>query len=154
MEVSPLATQSDLKMLTCHSSNCKLVYYHDLLIESLLDKGQFGAVYKGIWQDVSIAIKELDDSTDPKEFAEEVWLMNQLDHPNIVKFVGACNAPKFCILMEFIEGGSLYRYLHVDKKQLETEVMTSLLSDIAKGLSYLHEQKVLHRDLKSKVCSR
>ena len=153
MEVSPLATPSQLSMLTSHNSNCKLVYYHDLLIENLLDKGQFGAVYKGIWQDVSIAIKELDDSTDPKEFTEEVWLMSQLDHPNIVKFVGACSVPKFCILMEFIEGGSLYRFLHVEKKQLEPDVMTSLLSDIAKGLSYLHAQQVLHRDLKSKVCS-
>ena len=141
----------DVVTLTPSRFDCKLVFYSDLLIEDLLDKGQFGSVFKGVWQGVSIAIKELDELTDPKEFSDEVWLMSQLDHDNIVKFVGACNAPKLCILMEFIEGGSLYRVLHVEKRQLDPEAVTSLLTDIAKGLSYLHAQKVLHRDLKSKV---
>ena len=149
MQSPPLC---DVTALIPSRFDCKLVFYNELLIEDLLDKGQFGSVYKGVWDGVSIAIKELDDFTDPKEFSDEVWLMSQLDHENIVKFVGACNAPKLCILMEFIDGGSLYRVLHVEKRQLDPEAVTSLLTDIAKGLAYLHAQNVLHRDLKSKVC--
>ena len=151
MEQAPLPSPAHLKALSASPFDCKLVFYSELLIETLLDKGQFGSVFKGTWNGVSIAIKELDDYTDPKEFSDEVWLMSKLDHENIVRFVGACSSPKLCILMEFIEGGSLYRALHVEKRQMEQEAVTSLLRDIAKGLSYLHAQGVLHRDLKSKV---
>ena len=155
-EVEPqhLPSPYELKTLSATRLYCKLVFYNELIIDTLLDKGQFGSVFKGVWQGMSIAIKELDDYTDPKEFSDEVWLMSQLDHENIVRFVGACTAPKLCILMEFIQGGSLYRVLHVEKRQLEQEAVTSLLIDIAKGLSYLHAQGVLHRDLKSKVSSK
>ncbi|KAI6656304.1 Protein kinase [Oopsacas minuta] len=113
-----LKVHTNLGTLAPSRFDCRLVLYNDLLIEDLLDKGQYGSVYKGIWQGVSIAIKELDDCTDPKEFSDE--------------------------------GGSLYRVLHVEKRQLDPDSVTSLLTDIAKGLSYLHAQNVIHRDLKSK----
>ena len=151
MECVHSPSLSELKTLAASRGLCNIVFYNELLIETFLDKGQFGAVFKGTWNGVSIAIKELDDYTDPKEFNDEVLLMSQLDHENIVRFVGSCNTPRLCIVMEFIEGGSLYRVLHVQKRQLEPEAVTSLLRDIAKGLSYLHGQGVLHRDLKSKV---
>eukprot|EP01113_Clastostelium_recurvatum_P008933 TRINITY_DN1425_c0_g1_i2.p1 TRINITY_DN1425_c0_g1~~TRINITY_DN1425_c0_g1_i2.p1 ORF type:complete len:3048 (-),score=746.58 TRINITY_DN1425_c0_g1_i2:25-9168(-) len=82
------------------------------------------------------------------EFRREVWLMNGLAHPNLVRFEGICLKP-LCIVQEYLDAGDLHRYLHDSSKSLSWPTRIRLARDIASGMCYLHEQEIMHRDLKS-----
>uniref|UniRef100_A0A453DMS2 Protein kinase domain-containing protein n=1 Tax=Aegilops tauschii subsp. strangulata TaxID=200361 RepID=A0A453DMS2_AEGTS len=63
----------------------------------------------------------------------------------------ACKKPPvFCIITEYMAGGSLRKYLHQQEPHsVPIELVLKLALDIARGMSYLHSQGILHRDLKS-----
>ncbi|GKB63607.1 serine/threonine-protein kinase HT1-like protein [Tanacetum coccineum] len=55
----------------------------------------------------------------------------------------------FCIVSEYLKGGSLRSYLEKNrKKKLPLKIVIRFALDIAKGLSYLHSEKIIHRDVK------
>lgn len=64
--------------------------------------------------------------------------------------MGACMDPP-CIVMELMEGGSLYNMLHKEQVKLELTTIKTLAIDILRGLIFLHSCKppIIHRDLKS-----
>ena len=79
--------------------------------------------------------------------------MKRLEHPNIVKLYGISkplNENKIMVL-EYLEGGSLYQQLHEKKIKYSLKQQIELSIDIANGLNYLHSfnPKIIHRDLKS-----
>ncbi|KAI6659750.1 Serine/threonine-protein kinase STY17-like [Oopsacas minuta] len=106
----------------------KLISFCDIKKQARLDQGQFGVVYRAEYNELIVAAKEITPPDTGQEFVQtfrrEVEINSQLDHDNVVKFYGACFDP-FCIVMEYVTG-------------------------ITRGLKYLHDLKVLHRDLKSK----
>ena len=132
----------------------KLISYCDIKNRIRLDQGQFGVVYRAEYNDLKVAAKEITPPDTGQEFVNtfrrEVEINCQLDHDNIVKFYGACFDP-FCILMEYVEGGSLYSWIYKDRFRFDDDTILSLLLGMTRGLKYLHDLKVLHRDLKSKV---
>jgi serine/threonine protein kinase len=71
--------------------------------------------------------------------------------PFFLQFVAACKKPPvFCIITEFMAGGSLRKYLHQQEPHsVPIELVLKLALDVARGMSYLHSQGILHRDLKS-----
>lgn len=77
----------------------------------------------------------------------------QLIVPQIIvlQFVAACKKPPvFCIITEYLSGGSLRNYLNLQEPySLCLELVLKLALDIAHGMNYLHSQGILHRDLKS-----
>lgn len=71
-----------------------------------------------------------------------------LRHYNIVNFFGACLVePRIGLVVEYCEKGSLYRLLH--KERLSMPQKLQILLDISRGMSFLHNRNVIHRDLKS-----
>ena len=68
-----------------------------------------------------------------------------------MQFFAACKkAPVFCIITEYLAGGSLRAYLHQQEPySLPINLVLKFAIDIARGMQYLHSQGVLHRDLKS-----
>ncbi|XP_039140048.1 serine/threonine-protein kinase STY13 [Dioscorea cayenensis subsp. rotundata] len=104
-------------------------------------------------------------------FQQEVAVWHKLDHPNVTKFVGASmgtselkipeknstsNGQKSiparacCVVVEYLPGGTLKQYLIKNRrKKLPYKIVIQLALDLARGLSYLHSRKIVHRDVKT-----
>lgn len=121
--------------------------------------GRHSRIYRGIYKQRDVAIKlvsqpEEDESLASmleKQFTSEVALLFRLSHANIITFVAACKKPPvFCIITEYLAGGSLRKYLHQQEPySVPLNLVLKLALDIARGMQYLHSQGILHRDLKS-----
>ncbi|KAK3160106.1 hypothetical protein QOZ80_1BG0055250 [Eleusine coracana subsp. coracana] len=130
-----------------------------LEIRSKFATGRHSRVYSGRYAGREVAIKMVSQPEEDaalaaeleRQFASEVALLLRLRHPNIISFVAACKKPPvFCIITEFMAGGSLRKYLHQQEPHsVPIELVLKLALDIARGMSYLHSQGILHRDLKS-----
>ncbi len=129
------------------------IAYSQIKIGTKIGEGGFGMVYQGVWSNTDVAIKQLKNgivtSKVLDEFNHEVELMAHLRHKHIVQLYGAVTEKEpFCMVMEYMSGGSLYRLLQ-SSISLSWQQRETIALDIAKGLDYLHEHKILHRDLKS-----
>lgn len=76
--------------------------------------------------------------------------MRKVRHKNVVQFIGACTKPpNLCILTEFMPGGSVYDFLHKQKGTFKFPSLLKVAIDISKGMNYLHQNNIIHRDLKA-----
>ena len=79
--------------------------------------------------------------------------MKSLDHPNILKIDDAIMHEKtMYMFMEFMDGGSLTDIIINKDRKLKgfnENVAAYILYQIALGLKYLHENNIIHRDIKS-----
>ncbi|CAL5356637.1 unnamed protein product [Camellia sinensis] len=74
----------------------------------------------------------------------------KIRHKNVVQFIGACTrTPNLCILTEFMSRGSVYNFLHKQKGAFKLPVLLKVALDISKGMNYLHQNNIIHRDLKT-----
>jgi len=131
---------------------------NEVTIISRFARGSFSTVYKGKWCSALIAVKVVDfDIEDPniyESFLDEVSLLSMLNHPNILRFFGAClHPPNTFIVTEFATKGSLFKLLENDRqnKFLTLQERVSIAVHASRGLHYLHSQRppILHRDIKS-----
>ena len=75
---------------------------------------------------------------------------SRLRHPNIVCFMGVCLAQQeLCIVMEYMKRGSLKEILQNKNVMIETEHVRRMAQDVCRGMAYLHDRNILHRDLKT-----
>ncbi|KAF6157375.1 hypothetical protein GIB67_004313, partial [Kingdonia uniflora] len=130
-----------------------------LFIGGKFASGRHSRIYRGVYKKKDVAIKLISHPEEDahlavlleKQFKSEVGLLFRLRHPNIITFVAACKkTPVFCIITEYLAGGSLKKYLHQQEPHsLPVDLVLKLALGIARGMQYLHSQGVLHRDLKS-----
>ncbi|KAL5788926.1 hypothetical protein ACOSP7_005875 [Xanthoceras sorbifolium] len=116
--------------------------------------GSYGDLYRGTYCSQEVAIKVLKperlNSDLQKEFAQEVYIMRKVRHKNVVQFIGACTKPpSLCIITEFMSGGSVYDYLHKQKGVFKLPSLLKVAIDVSKGMNYLHQNNIIHRDLKA-----
>lgn len=127
--------------------------------EKQLGSGHYGVVKEGMLfasQDdrsnpQKIAAKELkgdfQNVIDSEEFKEEAVLMSKLEHDNVVKFLGISDN---MLILEFVEKGALNMYLRKFRKQssyLPVWRLMKMISDVAQGMAYLANMRVIHCDL-------
>jgi len=63
-----------------------------------------------------------------------------LQHPNIVKFVGAClEYPHLCLLMEYVPYESLTKVMESETTQMSVKLIVKYMLDTSSALSYLHQ---------------
>lgn len=75
---------------------------------------------------------------------------SRLRHPNIVCFMGVCLAQQeLCIVMEYLKFGSLKEILQNKDVLIEAEHVRRFALDVCRGMAYLHDRNILHRDLKT-----
>ncbi|KAL6276545.1 hypothetical protein ACE6H2_020146 [Prunus campanulata] len=123
-----------------------------------LGEGGFGPVYKGILNDGrEVAIKRLSSLSEQglEEFTNEVLLIMKLQHKNLVRLCGFCvDGEEKLLAYEFMPNSSLDVILFDSKKRarLDWSRRISIISGIARGILYLHEDsrlRIIHRDLKA-----
>ncbi|XP_011003100.1 PREDICTED: dual specificity protein kinase shkB-like isoform X1 [Populus euphratica] len=125
-----------------------------LIYEKKIANGSSGDLYKGTFCSQDVAIKVLRgehlNNKLQSEFDQEVFIMRKVRHKNVVKFIGACTRPpSLCIITEFMSGGSMYDFLHKQKGSLNLQSLLRVAIDVSKGMHCLHQNNIVHRDLKS-----
>ncbi|KAK8939550.1 Serine/threonine-protein kinase HT1 [Platanthera guangdongensis] len=149
-----------------------------LVIKGVIARGTFGTVHRGVYDGQDVAVKLLDWGEEGSRseveivqlraaFTQEVSVWYKLDHPNVTKFIGAVMGARdlnvqtengqlgmpsniCCVVVEYLPGGALKSYLIKNRRRkLAFNVVIQLALDLARGLSYLHSKKIVHRDVKT-----
>ncbi|XP_010528879.1 PREDICTED: mitogen-activated protein kinase kinase kinase ANP1 isoform X2 [Tarenaya hassleriana] len=126
----------------------------------LIGRGAFGTVYMGMNLDSGelLAVKQVliaancatrgKTQTHIQELEEEVKLLKNLSHPNIVRYLGTVREDETLnILLEFVPGGSISSLLEKFGPFPESVVRT-YTEQLLLGLEYLHNHGIMHRDIK------
>ena len=124
-----------------------------------IGKGAFAKVWKAADEVTGgfVALKQLEpkgkkkavDQEFIKEVMSEINLLSKLNHPNIVKYRGCFLEQNYLyIILELVDFGSLQTLIK-QYDELGENVVACYIYQILLGLKYLHEQGIIHKDIKA-----
>ncbi|OAY39653.1 E3 ubiquitin-protein ligase UPL5 isoform X1 [Manihot esculenta] len=122
----------------------------DCQLGDFLGSGSFGKVYEGYVADcplLAVKVAPLLERKKVDQIEQEIALLRQFSHPNIVKYFGTDkDEMNLYIFLELVGAGSLEK--HYQKFQLQDSEVSLYTKQILKGLKYLHDRNVVHGDIK------
>ena len=120
--------------------------------KKMLGSGSFGSVYEakntlfGNTVAMKVIKKDKENELDEQEIRNEIDILKKLSHPNIVKiYEFFISENHYYIITEFCKEGELFSYI---KNKYTERQLAVLFYQVFSGLWYLHENKILHRDIK------
>ncbi|KAK2820365.1 hypothetical protein Q5P01_023324 [Channa striata] len=122
----------------------------------VLGAGAFGTVYKGVWAPdgenvkIPVAIKVLRENTSPKankEILDEAYVMAGVACPYVCRLLGICLTSTVQLVTQLMPYGCLLDYVRENKDHIGSQYLLNWCVQIAKGMSYLEEVRLVHRDL-------
>ncbi|KAL8231577.1 hypothetical protein R6Q57_001355 [Mikania cordata] len=137
-----------------------------LLIKSVIARGSFGTVHRGVYDGLDVAVKLLDWGEEGHRTDAEIASLRAAFTQEVV-FIGATmGTPELniqgdnghfgvprnscCVVVEYLPGGALKSFLIKNRRRkLAFKVVMQLALDLARGLNYLHTKKIVHRDVKT-----
>ena len=158
MRMSGFDDNEPLKLTNVKPNLAKLriVKEAELRKGGILGYGAFGTVYKGVWVPegdnvkIPVAIKVLREGTQPnmnKEFLEEAYIMASVDHPNLLKLLAVCMTSQLMLVTQLMPLGCLLDYVRNNKDKIGSKPLLNWCTQIARGMAYLEERRMVHRDL-------
>jgi len=137
-----------------HSWPCRRSKSQDIFWTKKIGKGSYATVWKGHVEsggaDDVVAVKVISRQTvtETTQLRQEVEVLRRISHTNIVRFRDLKkSASHFYLVLEFCAGGDLSQFLRERGKVVE-DMARNFLTQIAAGICMLHQENVLHRDLK------
>jgi serine/threonine-protein kinase CLA4 len=118
-----------------------------------IGQGASGSVYvaKNLQTKATVAIKTMDLASQPRKelIINEIYVMKESRHENIVNFLDSylVGSSELWVVMEYMEGGSLTDV--IDSNKMVEPQISCICQQTLKGLWHLHQQKIIHRDIKS-----
>uniref|UniRef100_A0AAQ4RVT3 Receptor protein-tyrosine kinase n=1 Tax=Gasterosteus aculeatus aculeatus TaxID=481459 RepID=A0AAQ4RVT3_GASAC len=122
----------------------------------LLGSGVFGSVHKGIWipegdtVKLPVAIKTIHDRTKRQTFhqmTDHMVTIGSMNHINVVRTLGICPGTSLQLVTQLSSQGSLLEHVRNSKNKLSPQRLLNWCVQIAKGMYYLEENKMVHRNL-------
>ncbi|KAI4316747.1 hypothetical protein L6164_024695 [Bauhinia variegata] len=158
LPVPSFSQQQYQSSATHHSGEYSLTNKGKWQKGQLIGRGTFGSVYHAtnLETGASCAMKEVDIIPDDpksaeciKQLEQEVKILRQLNHPNIVQYYGSdIVGDHLYIYMEYVHPGSINKFVREHFGAMTESVVRNFTRHILSGLAYLHSTSTIHRDIK------
>lgn len=134
-------------------SDIPMVNVEDIILEEKLGEGSFSVVYKGEFEGKPVAVKQIKTielETELREFIQEIEILHNENHPNLLQVIAIVASPPW-LISPLAGYGSLAEILYNLKFDWNWKLALRVSYDIASGLNYLHnlDPPVLHCDIRS-----
>uniref|UniRef100_A0A8C8SKU6 Receptor protein-tyrosine kinase n=1 Tax=Pelusios castaneus TaxID=367368 RepID=A0A8C8SKU6_9SAUR len=122
----------------------------------VLGSGVFGTVHKGIWIPdgdsikIPVSIKVIQNRSGRQTFhavTDHMLAIGSLDHAYIVRLLGICPGTQLQLVTQLLPLGSLLEYVRKNRDSIGPQLLLNWCVQVAKGMYYLEEHRMVHRNL-------
>lgn len=152
---SEINNKDDLRIAKdCFVLHKTTKFNDEYVLKETLGEGAFGVVGKcekingGVLRAVKMLSKLNLTEKELKDIANEIQIVKELDHPNILKMYEEFEDHKYLyIVTELLQGGELFDEL-IRRKKFTEKDCAKIVSQLLEALTYCHSKNIAHKDLK------